>query len=163
MTRSRLLAILLASVAVGGLAGWFRPLPEMKSSTSEEPRTGWQLPAAETLERSSAALLAQARTLKWLGDAGAGSAGDARQDWTLKAMLPAEDAILLQTGKEALISRAEVGATLPDGSRLVAVRGDSVVIELDGCRMDRHLYPRASDSDSSECKTATPQKDTQQP
>ena len=163
MMRTRLLAALLAAIAVGGIAGWLRPLPEMTNAADKEPQSGWQLPSPETLERSSAALFAQARTLKWLADAGPGSAGDTRQEWTLKAILPAENALLLQTGKEALISRAEVGATLPDGSRLLAVRGDTVVVELDGCRMDRHLYPRASAPDSPECKTATAQKDTQQP
>ena len=81
------------------------------------------------------------------------------QDWTLKAILNGENAILIQSGKEALISRAEVGATLPDGSRLLALKGDIAVVERDGCRMDRHLYPRAPNSDSSECNLATLQKD----
>lgn len=162
MTRTRIVAALIASVAAGGVAGWFRPLPAMEATADKQPQIDWRLPAGEMLERSSAALLSQARTLRWMGDGSAGTGGTP-QDWTLKAILGGENAILVQSGKEPLISRADVGATLPDGSRLIALRGDIVVVELDGCRMDRHLYPRASNSDSSECRTATPQKDAQQP
>ena len=162
MNRIRLAVALVAVLLAGSVAGWLRPLPTLSTAAKHEPQAGWQLPPQDTLERSSAAMFAQARTLKWVGDAT--SAGSATaQDWILKAILSGEDAILIQSGKETLISRAEVGATLPDGSRLLAVRGDTVVVELDGCRMDRQLYPRASDSDSSECKATTLPKDMQQP
>ncbi len=143
--------------------GWLRPLPAIDPSTDKVRESDWRLPSSEALERSSATLSTQARTLNWSGDSISGASTNSPQDWALKAILGQKNAILLQSGKEALISLAEVGATLPDGSRLLAVRGDTVVVELDGCRMDRHLYPRASDPDSPECKTATPQKETQQP
>ncbi|WP_161809372.1 hypothetical protein [Stenotrophomonas nitritireducens] len=162
MTRTRIIAAFLASLAAGGMAGWFRPLPAMDSAPDRELQVDWRLPPGEMLERSSAALSSQARTLKWMDDGAAGPGG-AAQEWTLKAILGAENAILMQSGKEPLISRADVGATLPDGSRLVALRGDTIVVELDGCHIDKPLYPRASNSDSSECKTATAQKDAQQP
>lgn len=162
MTRTRLWAAILVAIAIGSVAGWLRPLPTLESAMDKGSSAGWQLPAPETLERSSVELSSQARALAWVGDTGTGGSA-APQDWILKAILTGEDAILLQSGKESLISRAEVGATLPDGSRLVALRGDTAIIERDGCRMDRPLYPRASDSGSSECKTAIPQKDTQQP
>lgn len=163
MTRIRLLAMLAVSIGVGGALGWFRPLPDPANSTDAVASSDWQIPSRESLERSSASLLAQARTLKWQGDHSASNDDALRKDWTLKAILPAENAVLLQVGKDALISRVEVGATLPDGSNLVAVRGDTVTTELDGCRLDRHLYPRASDSDSPECRTDTSPKDAQEP
>ena len=162
MSRARLGAILALALVASSLAGWFRPLPLPNAGADREQQVAWQLPSPEALERSSAALSSQARTLKWMGDATSGGAMSL-QDWTLKAILNGENAILIQSGKEALISRAEVGATLPDGSRLLALKGDIAVVERDGCRMDRHLYPRAPNSDSSECTLATLQKDTQQP
>ncbi|WP_447585081.1 hypothetical protein [Pseudoxanthomonas mexicana] len=162
MSRMRLGIILALALVASSLAGWFRPLPTLDAATGREQQVAWQLPSPEALERSSAALSSQARTLKWMGDATSGGA-TSPQDWTLKAILNGESAILIQSGKEALISRAEVGATLPDGSRLLALKGDIAVVELDGCRMDRHLYPRASNPDSTECNVATLQKDTQQP
>ncbi len=163
MKRLHLIASLAAAAVVGGLLGWFRSIP----SALDAPRTGGQhsaqaLPAPHTLERSSATLFSQARTLGWLGDSNGGDDSSFRVQWTLKAVLVAEDAILLESSKEALIIRAKVGATLPDGSRLIAVKGDVAVVELDGCRIDRYLYPRASDSDSSECKAVSPKKDPQQ-
>lgn len=163
MSRLRMLAIFLVTCIAGGMMGWLRPLPAMGSSTDKVEGSDWRLPSPEVLERSSATLSNQARTLRWTGDSISGTSTHGPQDWALKAILDEEGAILLQSGKEALISRAKVGATLPDGSRLLAVRGDTVVVELDDCRMDRHLYPRASDPASPECKTVTPQKDTQQP
>ncbi len=120
----------------------------------------WQVPRMSALERSSADMTAQIRNLKWLGDA-AFSGDTDKQEWTLKAILNEEGAIIIAVGKQALISRSKVGDTLPDGSRLVALRGDTAVVELDGCRMDRHLYARAADPGPPECRTASLSKETQ--
>lgn len=162
MKRTRLAIAALAAVAIGSVAGWLRPLPATLAAEGQERQASWRLPSKDDLERSSVDLSSRARTLKWVGDSSSGESS-LPQDWILKAILRGEDAILIQSGKESLITRAEVGATLPDGSRLLALQGDIAVVELDGCRMDRHLYPRASNSDSSECKAATLQKDAQQP
>lgn len=164
MKRMQLGMAMLAAATIGSLTGWFRPIPLPSSMSDHEQQVSWQLPSAATLERSSAALSSRAQSLRWAGDAAPDGASDfSVQDWTLKAILNRDEAILIQSGKDSLISRTEVGASLPDGSRLLALKGDIAVIELDGCRIDKHLYPRASNSNSSECKAPTSHTDTQQP
>ena len=165
MTRFRLVSALCACLVLGSLAGWLRPLPVFDSAAGGGHEAAWQLPTKETLERSSAALSSRTGQLRWQGEsaAGGGSVVAEAQEWTLKAILSEEGAILLQSGKGTSISRASVGTTLPDGSRLLALKGDVATVELDGCRIDRHLYPRASSSDSPECQAATIPKDPQQP
>lgn len=160
MTRLRIGMVLVLLALLGGIGGWLWPPPPLPTTDYPRATAPWKVPPPEAVERSSASMTAQARNLKWLGDAAPGGS-TALTEWTLKAILSGEDAILLTSGKEALISRAKVGDTLPDGSRLVALRGDTAVVELDGCRMDRHLYARAADLGQPECRTASLLKETQ--
>lgn len=160
MSRFQLGALLVGGLVLGGIAGWFRPLPK-PSTTPQADTASWELPPKESLERSSIEMVAKARNLKWPGEAGGPGGSTSLEDWALKAILGADDEILIATGKDAVISRARVGDTLPDGSRLVALRGDTAVVEIDGCRSDRHLYARAADSGPTECRTASLPKETQ--
>lgn len=160
MKNTYLAATIACAIVLGVTGGWLRTLPDL-GSEQEEPSIAWSIPSLQDLQRSDATLSVQARSLRWIGNTNSRD-GEPRQDWTLKAILAAEGAILIQTGKPATISRAEVGGTLPDGSRLLSLHGDTALIELDGCQQHRHLYPRASNSDSPECQTASLTKEKQQ-
>lgn len=142
MSRPKLLILLTVVTALGAVAGWFRPLPSLGAG----PAAGdgkWNIPEAAALERSSAALAAEMRGLRWVGDAGASLEGGS-SEWTLLGVMPQESEILVQVGKDPLIRRVKIGDILPDGSRLIAVGRDTASIEREGCQIDQPLYARPS-------------------
>jgi hypothetical protein len=60
---------------------------------------------------------------------------------------PAGDrAVLVRVGNDPLIKPYRAGDTLPDGSRLESVGSSGIVIDHDGCRMRRPLYPAGTDN-----------------
>ena len=66
-----------------------------------------------------------------------------------------EAADLVKAGNDPLIKRVGAGDTLPDGSRLVSVGTNGILIDRDGCRMRRPLYPAPEqDKTSGECLPA---------
>jgi hypothetical protein len=135
-------------VVVAAVAGWFRPVSLETGATN--PHSGaWQLPAASALERSSASQFAAIRGVAWVGE-GSGSAGSPSAQWTLLGLVGRFDdrAVLVRAGNDPLIKRLRSGDTLPDGSRLVSVGSDGIVIDREGCRMRRPLYPATVDSQS---------------
>jgi len=138
-----------ACVAVAALAGWFRPTPLSTNAVgAREP--AWRLPSPQALERSSAAMFAAARRAAWVGSSAA-AAGAPTEDWTLLGLVgrPDDRAVLVRAGKDPLIKRVGPGDTLPDGSRLVSVGTDAIVVDRDGCRQRRPLYPVPQADDAS--------------
>lgn len=164
MRRHHLLLALAASLLVGVLAGWFQS-PPSNASGANNGDAPWALPDATTLERSSATLDAGARSLRWVGgNQGGDTQGGQASEWTLLGILPRENAVLVRAGTGDAISRVEVGATLPDGTRLTSVARDSAMIERDGCPVGRSLYPRPTgDTAPSACNDAAPPKEVPPP
>jgi hypothetical protein len=168
MTRTQLALALGVALIAGTLAGWFRPVP-IGAKQADNNASSWNLALTGVPERSSAAQFAALSGLRWVGDTagdGMGGDGSASTDWTLRGLLRPEGAALVQVGTDPLIKRIPTGAILPDGSRLAAVERDSAIIDRDGCRTRRSLYPQpATDTslEGAECITAGPDKETPQP
>lgn len=139
-----LLAAAVLVVVLAGVGGWFWPMPAPTGAVNtHQPK--WLLPTTGNLERSTAAQFAAASGVAWLGDSGLDGATPGAQ-WTLLGVVgrPDDRAILIQSGADPLIKRLHAGDTLPDGSKLVAVGRSGFVMERDGCRTERPLYPSAN-------------------
>lgn len=164
MKRLHLIALLAAGIAVGGLAGWFRPLPAGLASGDGSPEQ-WRTPDPGALERSSAALATAARALRWIGSGQAGEGdGSAPSMWSLAGVLPSENTALVRTAAGGVVSRVKAGAQLPDGARLISVSRDTATIERDGCQIDMPLYPGLIDTARTpDCNGAAGAKETIQP
>ncbi|MGN6111803.1 MAG: hypothetical protein ACTHOC_02125 [Luteimonas sp.] len=136
----------LLAIAVGGVAGWFRPFQAPVGATGGGAGA-WSLPATAQLERSSAAQYAAIRAVPWVGT-GTGPVGATTSEWTLLGLVgrPDDRAVLVQAGKDPLIKRLGAGDTLPDGSRLISVGSDGIVVDRNGCRVRRPLYAAAQES-----------------
>jgi hypothetical protein len=150
MNRRALIAAAAGCVGLAALAGWLRPL-DLPVGATGGGAGQWRLPGAATLERSPMAEFAQARALGWVGTGGGNAAAaedGGSSEWTLLGLVGRSDdrAILVQAGNDPLIKRLGAGDTLPDGSRLVSVGSDGIVIERDGCQSRRPLYPVAEDT-----------------
>lgn len=150
MKRPTLLLVAAAAVVLAGIAGWYRSMPPPAGSASaHQPK--WRLPPPAALERSTAAQYAATSGVAWFGDNGQGIAGPGAQ-WTLLGVVgrPDDRAILVSVGSDPLIKRLHSGDTLPDGSKLVAVGRSGIVIDRDGCRTERPLYPSTDAAPSTE-------------
>lgn len=143
MTRRMGMIAAASTIVLAAVAGWFRPLPPLDGAASTRPQQ-WRLPAAADLERSSAAQFVAISDVRWLGEDGSADGGPGTQ-WTLLGVVGTEldRAILVKAGSDPLIKRLHSGDTLPDGSKLVAVGSSGIVIDRDGCRTERPLYPSA--------------------
>lgn len=130
-----------ACVALAAVAGWFRPTPLATNAIGPHD-SAWSLPTPASLERSSAALVAAARGVSWVGSGTAGT-GTTTSEWALLGLVgrPDDRAILVRAGNDPLIKRVGPGDTLPDGSHLVSVGREGILIDRDGCRVRRPLYP----------------------
>lgn len=140
---TRQMTVVLASgaaiVALAGVLGWFRPTTTTNMA-SPTRGTAWHLPDAARLERSSAALSTAAAGVAWAGQGGPATGQDVR--WELLGLVGRLDdrAVLVKVGTDPLIKRVRSGDTLPDGSKLVSVGSDGIVIDREGCRSRRPLY-----------------------
>lgn len=151
MTRRYMLAALGGGLLAACVAGWFRPLPA-EPGKARGSDTGWLLPAAADLERSSAAQFAATAGIRWFGDAGTKNGPGGATPWTLLGLVKGPDrAVLVRAGSDPLIKRFRAGDTLPDGSRLVEVLQDAVLVERDGCRSRLPLYRSTQDDAADAC------------
>ena len=148
MTRARLAwAVLAAAVAGAALAGWWRPVP-LEIHAAGARGGPWRLPDPARLERSSAADFAEVLQVAWVGTGGAVvTPGDT--SWQLLGLVgrPDDRAILVSVANDPVIKRYGAGDTLPDGSRLVRVGSDGIVIDRQGCRVRRPLYAPPPEND----------------
>jgi hypothetical protein len=154
MTRRNAWLACGACVLGAAVAGWFRPTPLATNAVGPHD-TAWRLPTPASLERSSAAQFAATRGVAWVGSGGA-AAGTPSAEWTLLGLVgrPDDRAILVKAGNDPLIKRVGAGDTLPDGSRLVSVGKDDILIDRDGCRVRRPLYPAPEDTPPADCMPA---------
>lgn len=137
------LAVGAGVVLLAFVAGWMRPI-EPTAGDRVQPAPAWRLPDPDDLERSGARQLAAIERIRWLGDDGTATAPQ-RVEWRLIGVVgPETDRIaLVSSGKPPLIKQFQTGDTLPDGSILASVGSGGVIVELDGCRMHRPIYPAA--------------------
>ena len=148
MNRRLAIAAGAACVALAALAGWLRPL-DLPVGATGGGAGRWQLPDPAMLERAPIAQFAQARAVGWVGTgSGPVAAAGGSSEWTLLGLVGRSDdrAILVKAGNDPLIKRLSAGDTLPDGSRLVSVGSNGIVIERDGCQSRRPLYPVSEDA-----------------
>lgn len=152
MNRSIRLWLAGGVVAFAMLLGWYRPLPPPSDATGD--REGeWQLPEFSTLERSNSELFAATQGVVWVGGTAAGAPG---AEWTLRGISDRDGRgiALVQAGSDPVIKRFQAGDTLPDGSILIEVGDSGIVVERDGCRGKRSLYPAggaAGSGDADDC------------
>jgi len=143
------LLVAAAVVVAAGLAGWLRPL-DLPVTATGGGAGQWRLPTQAQLDRSTVSQFAATRAVQWFGTGTAATPGAAPTGsaWTLLGLVGRQDdrAVLVKAGNDPLIMRLGVGDTLPDGSRLVSVGSEGIVIELDGCQRSRPLYPVAEDT-----------------
>lgn len=157
MTRQQLALVLATGIIVGALAGWLRPVPVVEKP-SDNDTSSWSLPPGTALERSTSAQFAAMQGMRWVGDNSDPGGDGSAPVWTLRGLLPAEGAILVQIGTEP-IKRIQSGDILPDRSRLISVDRNSAMIERDGCQTRRNLYPHPADENTpegSECAATGP-------
>ncbi len=149
-------AVALAGLLVGGIAGLFFPI--RAASPPKSSSDAWALPSATETDRfrtSDYTALGAARF--WNPVASPGQRAAPTTNWTLAAIItrPRPMAAISVTGAKPSILVA-LGAELPDGSTLVGLTRDVVWFEKDGCRRERRLY-RAVTSENDACiDTGTP-------
>jgi len=150
------------------------PIPRARTAATE-----WALPDPAQLARHSADDVSQiTRAVRWSGESGA--EGGARVSWRLAGFVndPEVAALIMPQarpapppapgtrrnpapggapagGAIAQAERAVAGDTLPDGSKLVAIEGDTITTELDGCRLVYQLYRPEPVSASPTCAETT--------
>lgn len=122
----------------GGLA-W--PLPRAQGPASGELRLA--VPPRSALERYSEADFAALRSGTLWSGSGAAQAGSSKMTtWRLLGVVlrPAGVALIQADNRQM---RVAVGAALPDGGTLLAVRADSVEFQQGQCNYRRALYSPA--------------------
>ena len=152
MKRPAIIGIVAGVAVLAGVAGWFRPMPPATDIAGRH-QAQWRLPDQAGLERSTAAPFAATSGVAWFGESGdAGGGGGLAASWTLLGVVgpPGDRAVLVQAGSDPVIKRLHSGDNLPDGSKLVTVGSSGVVIDRDGCRIERPLYPGADAADAAD-------------
>lgn len=152
MKSSRLLIIAAVSTVAAAALGWFRPVPQDVPPASLHSES-WGLPSKDIMDRSSAALASQARTIRWGSGSstGGGAAITGESSWALLGVVldRGVPTALVRTADKPEILRIVAGGTLPDGSRLVTVERGAVIMEAGGCRKRRPVYSEAQQDDSN--------------
>ena len=148
-----LMALALAGSAVGMLVGALIPAP----STTVEPSDGssWALPSNEVLDRKNEKASALISSGAFWGDrAGqSGAQGVKTASWQLTGIIAEPEFVALISVPGAnKTTAANVGTTLPDGSKVVAIGVEGLEYERDGCRYERALYKPNQGQESGECK-----------
>ncbi len=156
MSPRQRVALLVAACAVAGVAlGAAWPPPPIPKN--RESAAGWSLPA-NALERLPKAASEQAGQLRWLGQGDAGGDGTQRQEWRLAGVLqtPQPVALVMTPGKQKQNFRLEPGATLPDGSRLSGIEGDTVTVQRGECTLVYQLHRSQPIRTTGPCSAGTP-------
>src|SRR5690606_5555675 len=153
--RRRVMLLIAACALTGVAVGAAWPPPPIPKN--RESAAGWALPA-NALERLPADALTQAGQLRWLGQDTAGGDGQQRQDWRLAgiAQTPQPVALVMTPGKNKQNFRLEPGATLPDGSRLAGIEGDTVTVERGACTLVYQLHRSQPIRSTGQCSSGTP-------
>lgn len=171
----RLILLISGCVLIGLVLGAAWPPPPIPRSRAAEAE--WTLPTSAQLARYSPEDSSQVtRAARWGGEGG-GPTGT-RGNWRLAGFVndPEPAALILPQAATAAIpsgggtrrapraggasappapaERAIPGDALPDGSRLIAIEGDTITTELDGCRLVYQLYRPQPVSASPACTEA---------
>ncbi|KAF1686628.1 hypothetical protein B1992_06880 [Pseudoxanthomonas broegbernensis] len=153
--RGRTVLLLAAGAATGVALGAAWPPPPIPKS--REDAAEWTLPA-DALERLPRDAVTRAGQVRWLGEKGADGDGQASQEWRLAGILqtPQPVALVVTPGKQKQSFRLEPGATLPDGSRLAAIEGDTATVERGACTLVYQLHRSQPIRTSGPCSAGTP-------
>jgi len=149
MKRSQLIA---AGVLVAGLvAGAAWPPPPLPRTNANAETWNAPDPALERVPRELADAM---NRLRWAGDAQQGDGEGGRQPWRLAGIVhtPQKLALIVAGEKKNLQNqRLEPGASLPDGSRLVSIGRDTILVEAEGCQRTFQVHRREPVSSSGQC------------
>lgn len=143
--------ILMASTAVGLASGTAWPPPPLPKLAADN--TEWVLPSSGDIPRHSPQDMAEVTAkIRWHGNAG--SAQQGKSEWRLAGILEdAEQAVLVTPAADpSKPERIVINGELPDGSRLVAVKGDRVKSLLDKCTTTYQLFQAQPIERSPECE-----------
>lgn len=152
MTRRHLL-YLICALAAGLTIGvaW----PPASSTQSKISKSKWSLPGPDTITRHNPRdMAAVTATVTWGNDSKAG--GDkiaAPGSWRLVGILRDSGltALIMPANATTEATRVAIGESLPDGSKLVAIEGDTVSTEHDSCRTTYQMFLPAPLSQSDGC------------
>ena len=144
---------LVVSCVAGFFAGMAWPPPPIPAA--REDTVDWAPPPAALMSRYSPDVFAQARSVRWQADrGGTGEPDDATAvSWRLAGLLenPEAHAIVLESGPGQVASTLEPGATLPDGSLLVEIVGNTITVESGDCRRTYKMHYRQPIQSSGSC------------
>ena len=143
-------AWLLACAILGIVVGAAWPPPPIPRAMQQEP--DWVLAPKDALSRFSADTFKAATSgLRW--DA-AGGGDDEAKTWRLVGFLnaPPTAALIQVEGEARKAEHVRPGDELPDGGRLVAIEGDRITTEREGCQQVLQLYRTKPISRSSGCE-----------
>ncbi len=177
--KKRLYLWLALSAAAGLVLGIAWPPPPIPRAQAEAGE--WLLPEASSLARHSNTDMTEVtRAMRWNGEA-IGVTPGMRGNWRLAGFVndPNPAALIMPQstnatparpappprrpggtqGASAAMPQAQrvvPGDLLPDGSKLVAIEGDTITTELDGCQLVYQLYRTTSTSAPTACPDTAP-------
>lgn len=144
--------LIFAGCIVAGLtigAAWPPPpIPPYRDDVGQ-----WSLPPQEQVARFSADAFAQAGKLRWHADRADGSdAPSAAVAWQLVGLTEAErtQVLVIEAGARQA-RRLVTGESLPDGSRLTGIDGDTITVALDGCERVYQMHRKQPIRSSGSC------------
>ena len=147
MTRVQALALATFVLALGAGALW--PLPPPPPAPAEED--AWRPLPAEAA--SVPARPGRAEEARWVTGAPAEDAEGA-EPWRLVGVTRRGEPVALFLDPEGRqVRRIGVGDALPDGARAVAIDGDGVTLERDGCRSELALHRERRSNARGDCAT----------
>lgn len=144
-----LVSALVAGLIIG--AAW----PPATSSQNKAAKGEWRLPGADTITRHNPRDMAAVTAgVRWGGEGKA--SGDkvvTPGTWRLVGILRDDGltALVMPPDASTEATRVAIGDTLPDGSKLVAIKGDTISTENDSCRTTYQMFLPAPVSQSDGC------------
>ena len=147
-----------ACVLLGVAGGWLStPLPD--STGTRNAANAWQLPNQRQLSRfDERTFMALQLSHAWASSQEASARGPGprgstqRPLWSLLGVVlsPEPVALILDTHK-AQVSRVSVGATLPDGAKLVTISHDSISVSAEGCSTHINVFRTRDETNKQTC------------
>lgn len=148
---------LLAAIAVvagvtTGLVWPALPLPKLSKASGD-----WSLPPGRDIARhvpQDMATVASDMRWKGVGKDGGTASAEGHATWQLAGILHQQTATILTmpSGQATEATRVAVGDVLPDGSKLLSIKGDQVVTQHDNCLTTYAMFHATPVAQSDGCK-----------
>ncbi|MEO9078071.1 MAG: hypothetical protein ABI268_02055 [Rhodanobacter sp.] len=144
---------LISALAAGLLIGvaW----PPATSTQNKSSKVEWSLPGPDTITRHNPRDMSVVTgKVRWGNEAKAGGDKAATPgSWRLVGILRDSGltALVMPADATTEATRASIGDILPDGSKLVAIKGDTVITENHSCRTTYQMFLPAPVNQSDGC------------